>query len=166
MDFRPSVLLSSLCLPLCALYAKHSVSCLAGLASIIWADESAAMHHCCTLASPLSYGLMKALPCTTAAHWPRLCHMLASPPSYKEYMARSRNLHPHIINEPTAAAVTYGLDKEKISEHNILICNPNSGVFDVSLTPFIEHPDKEVGGLLHVYEGESPTPRSVGKEKI
>ncbi|KAI6016511.1 hypothetical protein EDC04DRAFT_2577579 [Pisolithus marmoratus] len=57
---------------------------------------------------------------------------------------------PHIINEPTAAAVTYGLDKEKIGEHNILICDPNGGVFDVSLMPFIERPDKEVGGLLHV----------------
>merc|ERR1711998_605762 len=36
-----------------------------------------------------------------------------------------------IINEPTAAAIAYGLDKK--SEQNILVCDLGGGTFDVSL---------------------------------
>jgi L1 cell adhesion molecule like protein len=39
----------------------------------------------------------------------------------------------HIINEPTATAITYGLDKKVVSECNILIFNLGGGTFDVSL---------------------------------
>ena len=38
-----------------------------------------------------------------------------------------------IINEPTAAAITYGLDKKVTGEHNILIFDLGGGTFDVSL---------------------------------
>uniref|UniRef100_A0A6N2M628 Heat shock 70 kDa protein n=1 Tax=Salix viminalis TaxID=40686 RepID=A0A6N2M628_SALVM len=40
-----------------------------------------------------------------------------------------------IINEPTAAAIAYGLDKKasKIGEHNVLIFDLGGGTFDVSL---------------------------------
>jgi heat shock protein 1/8 len=40
-----------------------------------------------------------------------------------------------IINEPTAAAIAYGLDKriQRTSEQNILIFDLGGGTFDVSL---------------------------------
>nr|XP_033500542.1 heat shock 70 kDa protein 1-like [Epinephelus lanceolatus] len=38
-----------------------------------------------------------------------------------------------IINEPTAAAIAYGLDKSKSGEHNVLIFDLGGGTFDVSL---------------------------------
>eukprot|EP00389_Voromonas_pontica_P001628 GDKH01002423.1.p1 GENE.GDKH01002423.1~~GDKH01002423.1.p1 ORF type:complete len:645 (+),score=199.39 GDKH01002423.1:30-1964(+) len=38
-----------------------------------------------------------------------------------------------IINEPTAAAIAYGLDKKNASEQNILIFDLGGGTFDVSL---------------------------------
>jgi len=38
-----------------------------------------------------------------------------------------------IINEPTAAAIAYGLDKKGAAEHNILIFDLGGGTFDVSL---------------------------------
>jgi hypothetical protein len=38
-----------------------------------------------------------------------------------------------IINEPTAAAIAYGLDKKKSGECNILIFDLGGGTFDVSL---------------------------------
>jgi L1 cell adhesion molecule like protein len=38
-----------------------------------------------------------------------------------------------IINEPTAAAIAYGLDKNLTSERNILIFDLGGGTFDVSL---------------------------------
>jgi len=38
-----------------------------------------------------------------------------------------------IINEPTAAAIAYGLDKKGAKEHNILIFDLGGGTFDVSL---------------------------------
>ncbi|KAI8074087.1 hsp71-like protein [Gongronella butleri] len=38
-----------------------------------------------------------------------------------------------IINEPTAAAIAYGLDKESHGEHNVLIFDLGGGTFDVSL---------------------------------
>jgi heat shock 70kDa protein 1/2/6/8 len=38
-----------------------------------------------------------------------------------------------IINEPTAAAIAYGLDKEKKTERNVLIFDLGGGTFDVSL---------------------------------
>ncbi len=37
-----------------------------------------------------------------------------------------------IINEPTAAAIAYGLDK-KNGEHNILVFDLGGGTFDVSI---------------------------------
>lgn len=38
-----------------------------------------------------------------------------------------------IINEPTAAAIAYGLDKQKEGEQNVLIFDLGGGTFDVSL---------------------------------
>src|SRR6056300_1979842 len=38
-----------------------------------------------------------------------------------------------IINEPTAAAIAYGLDKDKSKEMNALIFDLGGGTFDVSL---------------------------------
>ncbi|CCH60565.1 hypothetical protein TBLA_0D00580 [Henningerozyma blattae CBS 6284] len=38
-----------------------------------------------------------------------------------------------IINEPTAAAIAYGLDKKGTAEHNVLIFDLGGGTFDVSL---------------------------------
>merc|ERR1719371_70216 len=38
-----------------------------------------------------------------------------------------------IINEPTAAAIAYGLDKQSSSERNVLIFDLGDGTFDVSL---------------------------------
>ncbi|KAG0172712.1 70-kilodalton heat shock protein [Apophysomyces sp. BC1034] len=38
-----------------------------------------------------------------------------------------------IINEPTAAAIAYGLDKAATHEHNVLIFDLGGGTFDVSL---------------------------------
>jgi heat shock protein 1/8 len=38
-----------------------------------------------------------------------------------------------IINEPTAAAIAYGLDKQSMAERNVLIFDLGGGTFDVSL---------------------------------
>ena len=38
-----------------------------------------------------------------------------------------------IINEPTAAAIAYGLDKQNSGEKNVLIFDLGGGTFDVSL---------------------------------
>merc|ERR1712188_215032 len=38
-----------------------------------------------------------------------------------------------IINEPTAAAITWGLDKKEDGEKNVLIFDLGGGTFDVSL---------------------------------
>lgn len=38
-----------------------------------------------------------------------------------------------IINEPTAAAIAYGLDKKGAGERNVLIFDLGGGTFDVSL---------------------------------
>ena len=38
-----------------------------------------------------------------------------------------------IINEPTAAAIAYGLDKKVGSERNVLIFDLGGGTFDVSI---------------------------------
>lgn len=38
-----------------------------------------------------------------------------------------------IINEPTAAALAYGLDKKTNGEKNVLIFDLGGGTFDVSL---------------------------------
>jgi len=38
-----------------------------------------------------------------------------------------------IINEPTAAAIAYGLDKKTDGERNVLIFDLGGGTFDVSL---------------------------------
>jgi Hsp70 protein len=53
-----------------------------------------------------------------------------------------------IINEPTAAAIAYGLDKKDSStgERNVLIFDLGGGTFDVSLLT-IEEGIFEVGGL-------------------
>merc|ERR1719375_1360159 len=39
----------------------------------------------------------------------------------------------HIINEPTAAAIAYGLDKKGAGERNVLIYDMGGGTFDVSV---------------------------------
>ena len=38
-----------------------------------------------------------------------------------------------IINEPTAAAIAYGLDRQSSAEKNVLIFDLGGGTFDVSL---------------------------------
>jgi molecular chaperone DnaK (HSP70) len=40
---------------------------------------------------------------------------------------------PRIINEPTAAAIAYGLDKKVTGERNVLIFDLGGGTFDVSV---------------------------------
>merc|ERR1719439_345671 len=40
-----------------------------------------------------------------------------------------------IINEPTAAAIAYGLDSKSTQERNVLIFDLGRGTFDVSLLP-------------------------------
>nr|AAA28627.1 heat shock cognate 4 [Drosophila melanogaster] len=40
---------------------------------------------------------------------------------------------PRIINEPTAAAIAYGLDKKAVGERNVLIFDLGGGTFDVSI---------------------------------
>jgi len=42
------------------------------------------------------------------------------------------NVH-RIINEPTAAAIAYGLDKKFKNERNVLIYDLGGGTFDVSV---------------------------------
>ncbi|KAM3376203.1 hypothetical protein P3S68_014918 [Capsicum galapagoense] len=46
----------------------------------------------------------------------------------------------HIINEPTAAAIAYGLDKKasSVEEKNVLIFDLGGGTFDISLLKFKE----------------------------
>ena len=38
-----------------------------------------------------------------------------------------------VINEPTAAAIAYGLDKQATGEKNILVYDLGGGTFDVTL---------------------------------
>lgn len=38
-----------------------------------------------------------------------------------------------IINEPTAAAIAYGLDKNETTEKNVLVFDLGGGTFDVSI---------------------------------
>merc|ERR1719387_2821896 len=38
-----------------------------------------------------------------------------------------------IINEPTAVAIAYGLDKKGVGERNVLIYDMGGGTFDVSV---------------------------------
>ena len=59
-----------------------------------------------------------------------------------------------IINEPTAAAIAYGLDKNNAEERNVLIFDLGGGTFDVSLLSIDEglfevkatHGDTHLGG--------------------
>ncbi len=59
-----------------------------------------------------------------------------------------------IINEPTAAAIAYGLDKNHSSERNVLIFDLGGGTFDVSLLSIDDglfevkatHGDTHLGG--------------------
>jgi len=44
-----------------------------------------------------------------------------------------------IINEPTAAAIAYGLDKKKSGEQNVLIFDCGGGTFDVSILTIDEN---------------------------
>ena len=49
-----------------------------------------------------------------------------------------------IIHEPTAAAITYGVDKKVVSKCNLLIFNFGGGTFEVKATAG----DTHVGGVL------------------
>src|SRR5687767_5482149 len=59
-----------------------------------------------------------------------------------------------IVNEPTAAALAYGLDKEESGDHTILVFDLGGGTFDVSLLDLGEgvfevratHGDSHLGG--------------------
>ena len=57
-----------------------------------------------------------------------------------------------IINEPTAAAIAYGLDKGSSSERNVLIFDLGGGTFDVSLLTIEEgiFEVKATGGDTHL----------------
>ena len=52
-----------------------------------------------------------------------------------------------IINEPTAAAIAYGLDKKSEGEKNVLIFDLGGGTFDVSLLTIEE-------GIFEVSRGD------------
>ena len=58
-----------------------------------------------------------------------------------------------IINEPTAAAIAYGLDKKGSTSHeqNVLIFDLGGGTFDVSLLTIEE-------GIFEVRPGPGPGP--------
>jgi len=59
-----------------------------------------------------------------------------------------------IINEPTAAALAYGLDKQEAGDHTVLVFDLGGGTFDVSLLEIGEgvfevkatHGDTQLGG--------------------
>jgi len=57
-----------------------------------------------------------------------------------------------IINEPTAAAIAYGLDKKMKNENNVLIYDLGGGTFDVTLLTIIEgiFEVKATGGDTHL----------------
>ncbi|KAL2893958.1 Heat shock cognate 70 kDa protein [Bienertia sinuspersici] len=59
----------------------------------------------------------------------------------------------HIINEPTAAAIAYGLDKKGTGKRNVLVFDLGGGTFDVSLVT-LENDDvlevKSVSGDTHL----------------
>ena len=57
-----------------------------------------------------------------------------------------------IINEPTAAAIAYGLDKKVASERNVLIYDLGGGTFDVSLLTIDDgiFEVKSTGGNTHL----------------
>ena len=50
------------------------------------------------------------------------------------YFNNSQRNILQIINEPTMAAITYGLNKEVVSERNLLIFNLGGGTFEVKST--------------------------------
>ena len=65
-----------------------------------------------------------------------------------------------IINEPTAAAIAYGLDKQSSSERNVLIFDLGGGTFDVSLLTIEEgiFDVKATAGNTHLLGGVSDHP--------
>lgn len=64
-----------------------------------------------------------------------------------------------IINEPTAAAIAYGLDKKGTGERNVLIFDLGGGTFDVSLLT-IEVRYKKKREILFTLLTTSPPPYS------
>jgi len=73
------------------------------------------------------------------------CYLASNDPGMAEWTLGSRTSTKdagviaglnvlRIINEPTAAAIAYGLNKQKgHGEHNVLIFDLGGGTFDVSL---------------------------------
>ena len=59
-----------------------------------------------------------------------------------------------IINEPTAAAIAYGLDKKGDKERNIMIFDLGGGTFDVSLLSIDDgvFEVKSAPGEIHTWE--------------
>ena len=62
-----------------------------------------------------------------------------------------------IINEPTAAAIAYGLDKKVGAERNVLIFDLGGGTFDVSILTIEDGifevkstSGKEAGGMSRI----------------
>jgi len=57
-----------------------------------------------------------------------------------------------IINEPTAAAIAYGLDKKMKNENNVLVYDLGGGTFDVTLLTIIDgiFEVKATGGDTHL----------------
>ena len=53
-----------------------------------------------------------------------------------------------VINEPTAAAIAYGLDKQTKGEKNILVYDLGGGTFDVTLLSIDEVPTRSALSYL------------------
>ena len=83
-----------------------------------------------------------------------LCKVWRAPQATKDAGAIAGLEVLRIINEPTAAAIAYGLDKKSGGERNILIFDLGGGTFDVSLLSIDDgvfevkatHGDTHLGG--------------------
>ncbi|KAL4675191.1 hypothetical protein H8957_000524 [Semnopithecus entellus] len=73
-----------------------------------------------------------------------------------------------IINEPTAAAIAYGLDKKVGAERNVLIFDLGGGTFDVSIVYEGERAMTKDNNLLGKFEltGIPPAPRGVPQIEV
>jgi heat shock protein 1/8 len=80
-------------------------------------------------------------PTCSTHRWPDACAVVTVPAYFNDSQRQATKdagvisgLNVlRIINEPTAAAIAYGLDKKTVGEKNVLIFDLGGGTFDVSL---------------------------------